>query len=243
MKKIIIANYKMNPQTEREAVKLAHAEDREGVIIAPPFPFLIPVKKALKKAMLGAQDVSTVSPLAGGWGAYTGAVSASMLKKMGVQYVIVGHSERRGFFNETDVMIAKKIVIALEAKLKVILCVGENADVRAQGITPAKAFVAEQLQKDFSEIINNKSAFKNIIVAYEPIWAISTTLYRKDVTLEDAETMAEYIKEQYPVRVLYGGSVNARNASGLLAQKNIDGLLVGGMSLKLKEFKKIISNF
>ena len=234
IKKLIIANWKMNPQTEREVVTLARAEDKEGVIIAPPFPFLIPVKETLKKAMLGAQDVSANAKNSG---ASTGDVSAMMLKKIGVKYVIVGHSERRMYLGETDGMIAKKVNVSLEAGLRVILCIGETMQGTKQ---KAEAVLKKQLTEDLSLIQNSKFKTQNLLVAYEPVWAISTTPERKDAIPKDAELMAAYIKKQYAVQVLYGGSVDGRNAGGFLAQKNIDGLLVGGASLRPQEFLSII---
>ena len=145
MSKLIIANWKMNPESLAEAVELAKASDIEGLMICPPFPFLEEVAKVLKKAKLGAQDLFWENPSAssgqvpsagsGQGGAYTGEVSANELKSVGVEYVIVGHSERRQNFGETDEMVAKKIAAALAAGLKPVLCVGETQTERDAGKT------------------------------------------------------------------------------------------------------------
>ncbi len=135
MRKILIANWKMNPLSEREATKLARLSDFSGVVIAPPFPFLAAVGKSVKSAALGAQDVFFEKE-----GPYTGEVSPGMIKKLGVKYVIVGHSERRAA-GESDDVIAKKAGAALAAGLKVVLCVGESRSVREKGISESKAFV------------------------------------------------------------------------------------------------------
>jgi triosephosphate isomerase (TIM) len=241
MKKLIIANWKMNPATEKEAVRLARSEDFKNVVIAPPFPYLSAVKRVLKKSALGAQDVFWEKD-----GAYTGGVSAGQLKKMGVKYVIIGHSERRSL-GETDEIINKKVKTALKEGLKVILCVGEpkrGAGNRKQELKKAKSYIRRQLQKDIKGISKNKDQMSNIIVAYEPIWAIGTG--RADKPNKTVE-MVEFIKRlmvisyKLRIKVLYGGSVKARNAARFLGQMEIDGALVGGASLKPAEFRKIVA--
>lgn len=234
----------MNPASEKEALLLARKTEAgiakstmAEVVIAPPFPFLIPVKKVLKKAKLGAQDDFWENG-----GAYTGEVSAAMLKTSGVKYVIVGHSERRRL-GETDEIISKKIKAALKLKIKPILCVGESLEVRKKGLTAAKNFVKSQLKKDLKGISG-----KGLIIAYEPIWAISTNKGAKPDKPEDSLEMAKFIKEilhstfyMLHTRILYGGSVNSKNAENFLQYEEINGALVGGASLKSEEFKKIIS--
>ncbi len=230
MSQLLVANWKMNPASESEAVKLARASDANNVVICPPFPFLRAIKQAIKKAALGAQDVFWENPPASG-GAYTGEVSAKMLKGLGVRYTIIGHSERRRWLHETDEMINKKIQAVLKADLKAILCVGEPFSVRKKGLTAAKNFVKKQLKKDLRGV---KSKF---IIAYEPIWAIGTG--KPDNPRETAE-MAKFIKNLSRARVLYGGSVTSLNIGRILEYNEIDGALVGGASLKAGEFKKII---
>ncbi len=213
----------MNPQSEPEAVKLARAEDLKNAVIIPPFPFLGPVKKILKQAPLGAQNVFYEEK-----GAYTGEVSPAMLKKLGVRYVIIGHSERRRL-GEDDAMIAKKVSAATAAGLIVILCVGEPAGIYKKGNRATELFIRKQLR-----FLKNK---KNLIVAYEPIWAIGTG---KNAHPEDAARVAQLIKSIISVPVLYGGSTNSKNAKSFLEKKEISGLLVGGASLDAKEFLRMI---
>ena len=243
MNKLIIANWKMNPETEKEAVRLARAEDRKNIVIAPPFLFISSVKRVLKKASIAAQDVfggnSRVTT-----GAFTGEVSAGQLKSLGVRYVIIGHSERRAL-GETDLHINEKIYTALRSGLKVILCVGEPLSIRRRGVPVAKQFVRSQLLRDLKRNKNKKIEMKNIVVAYEPLWAIGTG--KSDAPSSAAE-MISFIKSVLHSTfhvlhstVLYGGSVNAKNARGFLEQNEIDGALVGGASLIINEFKKIIT--
>ncbi len=237
MNKIIIANWKLNPLTEKDAVRLATASDVSGVVICPPFPFLEKVHGALKKAALGAQDIFWESS-----GAYTGEVSAPMLKNFGVSYVIIGHSERRAL-GETDSDINKKVKAALVAGLKVILCVGEPWAIKKKGLAAAKNFVAGQIKKDLAGLKSLVINHKSLTIAYEPIWAIGTG---KNDKPENTAEMVKFIKKllvsshKSKVSVLYGGSVNAKNIADFLERGCVDGALVGGASLKPAEFKKIM---
>ncbi|MBI2034013.1 MAG: triose-phosphate isomerase [Candidatus Liptonbacteria bacterium] len=238
-RKILVANWKMNPQRESEAIKLTKAIDAKNVVICPPFPFFKSVKSVIKKASLGAQDAFWEER-----GAYTGEVSPLMLKKLGVDYVIIGHSERRRWLHETDEMINKKVKVALKVGLKAILCVGEPLSVRKKGLQAAKNFVKNQLREDLKNIYNLKPKTYNLIVAYEPIWAIGTG--KPDNPKETAE-MSRFIKEylkpktyNLKPKVLYGGSVTSLNIGRILEYNEIQGALVGGASLKVNEFKKII---
>ncbi len=224
MKKILFANWKMNPLSEQEAVKLARASDFKNAVIIPPFVFLKSVKNVLKNASLGAQDTFFEEK-----GAFTGEVSPMMLKKLGVRYVIVGHSERRRL-GESDEMIAKKVKAGIHAGLKVILCVGEPLSVYKKGKRAMEEFIKKQLR-----FIKDK---KNLIVAYEPIWAVGTG---KNADPEDAVHMAQFIKNIVSVPVLYGGSTNSKNAKSFLEKKEIAGFLIGGASLNGKEFQKMIN--
>ncbi len=241
MNKFFVANWKLNPQTEKEAIFLAKAEDFQNVVIAPPFPFLKSVSTNLKKSKIAAQNIFWEKS-----GAYTGEVSPAMLGSLNVEYVIIGHSERRKIFNETDEIINKKIQTALEMGLKIILCVGENWVVRKKGLSKTRNFIKNQLKKDLKISKNLKLAFNNLIIAYEPVWAIGTG--KSDNPKETAEIIGfikKFLIEYYKLkaRVLYGGSVNSKNAKYFLEKKEIDGVLVGGASLKPEEFKKIVKVF
>ncbi len=238
MAKLIVANWKANPKTPREALKLAKASDFKNAVIAPPFIYLQALSPVLKKAALGAQDAF--------WemrGPYTGEITPIQIKNLKAKYVIIGHSERRQL-GETDTVINKKIKAVLKAGLKVILCVGENRDTRRKGITSAKRFVGSQLKKDLAGIRTSHFTLRNpLIIAYEPVWAIGTG--KSDKPKDSVEIIKDIKKLldsrcQIPAPVLYGGSVTSGNAKSFLSQPEIDGALVGGASLKLKEFKTII---
>lgn len=248
MTKILAFNWKMNPGKLKTAISLARASDFKGAVIIPPFIFIEEIAKVLKKANLGAQDLSWENPPVDR-GAFTGEVSATELKNLGVEYVIVGHSERRLKLNETDEMINKKVLTALKAGLKVILCIGEGLAIRKKGKKSVEKFIKSQLQKDLKGInkllvISHKSLSHNLVIAYEPIWAIGTG--RSD-TPEDAVEIIKYIKQilvdsVYTLipKVLYGGSVSGKNIKNFVKYKEIDGFLVGGASLKSIEINKII---
>ncbi|MEK7188101.1 MAG: triose-phosphate isomerase [Patescibacteria group bacterium] len=236
MQKLIIGNWKMNPGSLVEVKKLVQSLDKVkvgknvSVAICPPFVYL-PLLKT--KFTLGAQDAFGEEK-----GAYTGEISPSMLKNLGVEYVILGHSERRIHIGETDELIAKKIKGAMVAGLKVILCVGEPLAMRKKGMAASKKYVEGQLKKDLS-LLKPKDRSK-VIVAYEPIWAISTMPGAKPDSPEGAAEMIVSIKKITKGKVIYGGSVNGANARGFLERKEIDGALPGGASLKPEEFRKII---
>lgn len=259
MKKLIIANWKANPVSAGEAVRLARGIEhglkkvKAEVVVAPPFEFFLPVGRVLRRAKLGAQDIFWE-----GSGPYTGEVSWQELKKLGVAYVIVGHSERRRLLGETDEMINKKVSAAIKAGIVPVLCVGEPARIRKRGINTAKNFVKIQLQKDLVRLpevsakggsaAGGKGQMSKVVVAYEPIWAISTQKGAKADTPENAAEMIRYIRSvlnsKFLIRnstVIYGGSVNAKNAARFLGHPEIEGALVGGASLKPKEFLKIVA--
>jgi len=246
-KKLLVFNWKMNPKTLKQAIILAKTSDFENTIIAPPFIFIEEIGKILKKAGLGAQDLSWKSK-----GALTGEISADELKNLGVKYVIIGHSERRQIIGETDTIINKKVIAALKAGLKVILCVGEPSRPTTDNLQPttkAKQYVKNQLQKDLRNLKFQISNFKlrnHLMIAYEPVWAIGTG---KNNTPEDASKIIKFIKQTLVAsgytpnpKVLYGGSVNSKNLKDFLKYKEIDGFLVGGASLKIKEIKSIIKS-
>ncbi|MBN2197781.1 triose-phosphate isomerase [Candidatus Wolfebacteria bacterium] len=245
-KKIIIFNWKMAPQSFREAKRLltyykqqTTNDKNSEIVICPPFIYLENLKLKNKNLKFSAQDVFWENPAAGK-GAYTGEISAKMLKNIGVEYVIIGHSERRKYLNETDETINKKIKVAFKAGLKVILCVGELK--RKSGIKQAKNYIRKQLEKDLKEI--SKSSINNLLVAYEPVWAIGTGNF---CCSENALEMIIFIKnilnllfKNNKCRVLYGGSVDSKNIKDFLRYKEINGVLIGSASLKLKEIEKIL---
>ena len=254
MKKLVVANWKENPESERDAVSLAKRIEKgisksgkNEVVIAPPFPFLSAVEKVFKRVKLCAQNVFWENK-----GAYTGEVSPTMLKNSGVEYVIIGHSERRRL-GETDEMLNKKVKASLKAGLKVILCVGESTRAtrdKRQETRKAKNFVKNQLRKDLKNILHSTFYIlhSRLIIAYEPVWAISANKNSRPDTPENALEMIKFIKDFLLVSchlshvpVLYGGSVTSKNAKSFLQYKEIDGALVGGASLNAEEFNKIVS--
>ncbi|MBI2010784.1 MAG: triose-phosphate isomerase [Candidatus Colwellbacteria bacterium] len=240
MAKLIVANWKSNPNTLREAVKLAKASDFKNAIIAPPYPYLESVGRILKRAALGAQDAFYKG------GPFTGEVSPDQLKNLKVKYVILGHSERRRYLDETDELINQKVKTALRAGLKVILCIGEDKAIHRQGPAAIKRFLSNQLKKDLHKVQGTRYRVQNLLIVYEPIWAISTEKGSKPDTPAQAAKIIAYLKwllaksyELRAIKVLYGGSVTSRNAKSFLARSEIDGALVGGASLKPGEIKKI----
>lgn len=241
-------NWKMNTELA-SAVELAEdvvaacASSASSVDIAlmPPFPYLQAVGRVLGNhgLMLGAQNL---------WhepqGAYTGEVSGQMLVDLGTACVIVGHSERRVILGETSELVALKVRAAIDASLIAILCVGEQESERRCG--QAEAVVLEQLRRALEQI--EPDDLRQLVVAYEPVWAIGTG---RTATPAEAQQMHALIRswmaEAYhrdlaaKLRIIYGGSMNARNAAELLAQPDIDGGLVGGASLKVDEFASIVA--
>ena len=246
-KPIIAGNWKMNKnrkdaeQLITELVPLVK-DAKCDVVICVPFTDLDTAVKATKNTNIkvGAQNVHWAES-----GAFTGEISADMLKEIGVEYVIIGHSERRQYFGETDESVNKRTLKALEAGLKPIICVGETLAEREKGKT--NEVVTRQTKAAFKDI--PKEELKNIVIAYEPVWAIGTG---KTATADDAnstikvirDTMAElYCKNcaEETVRIQYGGSMNPKNASELMAMPEIDGGLIGGASLKAEDFSKVVN--
>lgn len=241
-KKFIVANWKMNPQTSEEAMRLIkslfvfRASKNTELIIAPPFVYLELIKKILpKEVKLCAQNLAW-----GERGAYTGEISALMLKNLGCDYVIVGHSERRYKIGESDEMINLKLKTSLKYGLRPILAVGEkdqNDDIMK--------ILNNQLK---SALVGIKSSeMSRLIFAYEPVWAIGTGVSdTPDHALSAALLIRKIISGIYSpdwandLPVLYGGSVSSKNAADFIAQSGVDGALVGGASLETEEFIKII---
>lgn len=246
MSKLIIANWKMNPASLTEAASLAKESDFESIVICPPFPFLEEVGSIIKKSKLGAQDLFWNGPA----GPYTGDVSAAQLKNIGVQYVIIGHSERRRL-GETNEVIAQKLISVIKEDLIPILCVGETLEEKNSGQRDSvirKQITTAIRQLSNSAIAQSASWQTNsiIYIAYEPIWSISNNPNAEVDTPENTLEVISFIKKelitynlQLTTKFLYGGSVNSQNAEKFLSQEEISGVLVGGASLKPEEIKKI----
>ena len=241
MHKVLIANWKMNPAKDAEAVRLAKATDAAQVIICPPFPFLGTVARSVVDAQLGAQDVYWESA-----GAHTGEVSADELISVGVRFVIIGHSERRAL-GETDEQVAKKVAAAVMHGITPIVCIGESALEKEAGST--QSVVERQLRSALSLLPadTNREAPPQVYIAYEPVWAISTNQVAGGAaaTPEEVRRVIHYMQgviRGAPVQpvFLYGGSVTAATLAGFLDVQEIGGALVGGASLKPAEFKKLI---
>ena len=243
---LIAGNWKMNT-TLREGAglvmglrELTKGVDSVDILIAPPFTHLHHLSHlcADSPIKLAAQNVYWEKK-----GAFTGEVSPEMLRDVGCRYVIIGHSERRQYFHETDDMVNKKLLFSIKEGLKPIVCVGEILEEREAGKALTK--VRSQLIKALSGVVG--AAIKEVAIAYEPVWAIGTG---KNASPDDAEEVHSAIKELLfdmfdiefakEVRVIYGGSVKPDNIDALMAQPNIDGALVGGASLKAADFARII---
>jgi triosephosphate isomerase len=240
---LIAGNWKMH-KTVGEAEQLIQAllprvSSFEGVEIAicPPFTALTPMVESARGSRVAvfAQNMHEAAQ-----GAYTGEVSAAMLSDLEVSGVIVGHSERRAMFGETDARLAKKLPAALGAGLVPVLCVGESEAQREAGET--ESHLRAQLEADFAEI--DAARYSEVVVAYEPIWAIGTGRVATAAQAQDAcafvrSVLAERSPAADAVRILYGGSVSADNAAELLALEDVDGALVGGASLTAESFAAI----
>ncbi|MFP4364283.1 MAG: triose-phosphate isomerase [Spirochaetia bacterium] len=241
----LAGNWKMNKLTaEAKALASEVIDQTKGtenkVLVAPPFTALHTVSEVIKgtHVLLGAQNMSDQES-----GAHTGEVSVHMLKDIGVSTVILGHSERRLVYGESDEFINRKVKLALANGLEVILCVGETLDQREAG--EAEKVVEAQVRAGFDGI--SESDLSNIVIAYEPVWAIGTG---KTATPEDADAIHSFIRkllsELYSDKaaeemiIQYGGSVKPNNVKDLMAKENIDGALVGGASLKSETFVPIV---
>ena len=245
-KKVIAGNWKMNMLPDAtirfidELTPLVKDSENEIILCVPYTDLFYALLTAQNTNIkIGAQNMHWEES-----GAYTGEVSGQMLKSIGVKYVIIGHSERRQYFAETDESVNKKIKSAFENRLLPIVCVGETLEQREAGI--ANEFVTKQVKLALEGLTEKQ--VENTIIAYEPIWAIGTG---KTATAEDANSMASAIREKVAdlygqivadrVIIQYGGSVKASNAKELFSMQDIDGGLVGGASLKVDEFAKIVN--
>ena len=248
-KNIVAGNWKMNKdlaETEEllSSLKLQMVKDpKADVIVAPPFTSLNATFRSVKDTpiMVAAQNMHFADN-----GAYTGEISAAMLKSVGVNYVILGHSERRAYFNEDSELLKKKVEQALDEELKVIFCFGEELADRKSD----KHFdlVAKQLEESLYQI--SDSDWENVVLAYEPVWAIGTG---ETASPEQAQEMHAFIRKNISdkfndeiaqnVSILYGGSVKPANAKEIFAKEDVDGGLIGGASLKAVDFVEIINAF
>lgn len=251
---ILAGNWKMN-LTLQEAEKLVYTitnrflkkkvnETNHQLILFPSFPFISPLAYQLKNTpnlsnfiKLGAQNCHHKPK-----GAYTGEVSVSMLKSLGVEYVLIGHSERRKYFNENDAMLSKKLTLALSNNIKVVFCCGENAlEKKARSSTKA---IQRQLKGTLLHL--DTSSIQNVIIAYEPSWAIGSGV---TPTIEEIHQVHQLIRSElvqkygveiaYKIPLLYGGSCNESNAQQIMSCKNVDGGLIGAASLKASSFLRI----
>jgi triosephosphate isomerase len=249
-KQIAAANWKMNLNLQ-EANDLLDDIVGKGIqlsgdqqaVFAVPFPYLLLTKEKVKDSknfFVAAQDCYTKES-----GAFTGEVSATMLASCGITYVIIGHSERREYFNENNFTLSQKVDVCLKNNLKPIFCCGESLAIREGGTQ--NEYVETQLKESLLHL--EADQIKDFVIAYEPIWAIGTG---KTATAEQAQEMHAHIrnilKEKYAnevaesISILYGGSVKAANAKEIFGQPDVDGGLVGGASLKAEEFVEIIKS-
>ncbi len=246
---IVAANWKMNGDYElisnmTNALSAVELKQNAEIVICPSYPYLIPTCTEInalglqERIFVGAQNVSEQAN-----GAYTGEVSTSMLQEIGVKYVIIGHSERRSLYNESNQLVALKVQWALQNGLTPILCIGESELERDTEQT--EQVLAQQLQAVIDQV--GIKAFSGIVIAYEPVWAIGTG---KTASPAMAQETHQFIRQYLSnidgdvaqkVPLLYGGSVNAANCEELFAQIDIDGGLIGGASLKVDEFTVICS--
>ncbi len=246
-RKVIAGNWKMNMLPDatikfiEELTPLVKDKQSEIIICVPYTDLFYALMSAQNTNIkIGAQNMHWEES-----GAYTGEVSGQMLKAIGVEYVIIGHSERRQYFNETDESVNKKIKAAFENKLKPILCVGESLEQREA--KKQDEVVTNQIKADLDGLTSEQVS--NLIIAYEPIWAIGTG---KTATTEDANNMAKTIRNKISdlygqniadkIIIQYGGSVKSSNSKELFETSDVDGALIGGASLKVDEFDKIIES-
>jgi len=244
---VIAGNWKMNmtPSETKafieELAPMVKGKDACDIVLCVPFVDIATAVEAAKGSniKIGAENVHFKES-----GAYTGEVSAAMLKEIGTEYVIVGHSERRQYFGETDETVNLRTKAALAAGLKVILCLGELLEARQAGIT--EEIVSMQTKLDFAGI--PEEDLKNIIIAYEPVWAIGTGLTATPEQADEACGIIRNViaslysdKAAEEITIQYGGSMNEKNAAELLAKANVDGGLIGGASLKTDKFTAIVS--
>jgi len=249
-KQIAAANWKMNLTLQQAEILMGdlmnsqiELKENQEAVFGVPFPYLIKMKDIIdgkQHVLVAAQNCySKVS------GAYTGEVSVEMLKSIGVPYVIIGHSERREYFNETNALLAEKVNLCFDYGLKPIFCCGEALSIREAGTQ--NSYVENQLKESLFHL--SEEHLTGLVIAYEPIWAIGTG---KTATSEQAQEMHAHIRNVFAtqyntelansISILYGGSVKAANAKEIFGQPDVDGGLVGGASLVASEFSTIINS-
>ncbi len=246
--KIVAGNWKLNTnlsegiELAKNVNKLAEKSRQDvRVIIAPPFTHLSEINKILTVVKLSAQNCAAETN-----GAFTGEVSVDMIKSTGAEYVIIGHSERRTYYSETNNILAKKVKLAIDSGLVPVFCIGEVLAERETG----RHFevIKTQLSEGLFQL--KPSEFSGIIIAYEPVWAIGTGV---NATPEQAQEMHSFIRKEISIKyhdaiaaemsILYGGSCKASNAAELFSNPDVDGGLIGGASLKAEEFIQIVESF
>lgn len=251
-KNIVAGNWKMNctlAEGKKLASEVIHMVEDEvkndtEVILIPPFIHLTSIQSLIgssNKVQLGAQNCHQSAS-----GAYSGEVSAPMLSTMGATHVILGHSERREYFGETDELLAEKVKSALENNLTPIFCCGEKLEIREAG--DHESLVGKQVEKSLFGL--SASDIQKVVIAYEPVWAIGTG---KTASAEQAQEMHAFVRNQIASRydqavadeisILYGGSVKPENAKDIFSQSDVDGGLIGGASLKSRDFTNIVKAF
>jgi len=247
MKLLVIANWKMNPPSVDEAKKLFNSVKRKArktknveVVVCPPFVYLSDLQPRSSKPKLGAQDCFWKEK-----GPYVGEISPVMLKDLGIKYVILGHSSRRNLFAETDKIINQKIKAALSARLNPIFCIGETEEERNKDQT--QRVLKSQIEEGLKKI--SKKEIQKITIAYEPVWAIGSG---KPCDVGEAQKMYLLIKQTMArkyslltaerIRIIYGGSVNSKNARPYIKEAHFQGFIIGGASLDSKDFLKIIKS-
>jgi triosephosphate isomerase len=248
-KKIVAGNWKMNKTAEEATALLSEVvnmikDEVTGdveVVLCPPALYLTTARQYVTpggKISIGAQNCHEKAS-----GAYTGEISAPMLQSIGVDYVILGHSERRQYFEETNAQLAEKVNIALENNVIPIFCCGESRDLRENG--DYIGFVKDQITDSLFHL--SAESFGKVVIAYEPIWAIGTGLTASSAQAQDMHfELRQHIAGQYgdsvalDTTILYGGSANAQNAAELFAQPDVDGGLIGGASLKSRDFTTVV---
>jgi len=241
-KPLIVANWKMNCSLEglKEFFEDLELRDRADVVVLPPAVYVRDCISAIGNRALdvGVQNVWTEDS-----GAYTGEISAKMVRDIGADWVLIGHSERRQLQKESDELVKRKLDCSLKAGINAIVCVGETLEERLSG--QAESVVSEQLRKTIT--IDWTESRKELVIAYEPIWAIGSG---KSATVEEAQEMHVFIRKVLleilgglgaNVRILYGGSVTAENSVELIKQNHVNGLLVGGASLTAQSFSSILN--
>lgn len=249
-KNIVVGNWKMNLNREEgiklveEVISLVSSDNNVEVVFSPPFLYLHKVNKMCANDNLlqtASQNISHNES-----GAFTGEVSAQMVNSLNVKYTILGHSERREYFNETNIELKQKVDLSLKNNLKIIFCCGESLNQRESGVH--FDWIKQQLTESVFHLTEKE--FEKVVIAYEPIWAIGTGI---TASSDQAEEIHQFVRnvitEKYNeniaenTSILYGGSCNPTNAKELFSKKNIDGGLIGGASLNAENFTRIIKSF